>query len=75
MKHGLPNKKMTLSYQTCLETHLGKKSALLVSLLVVVLQSIQDVRLEGVAEALPFPILFESRRKKSNDCSPKRNLR
>lgn len=75
MKHGLPNKKMTLSYQTYLETHLGKKAGLLVSLLVVVLQSVRDVRLEVVAEALPFPILFESRRKKSNDCSRERNLR
>lgn len=38
----------------------------LLSLLVTVLDSICDVRLETIAEALPLPLLFENRRKKFN---------
>ena len=43
----------------------GRDYSLLV-LVITVLQTIRDVRLETVAEALPLPILFESRRKKCN---------
>lgn len=73
MKHGLPTKMMPTSYQTCLTNALGEKSFLLVALLVNVLQTIQDVRLEKLAEALPLPILFESRRKKYRGYSRRRN--
>ncbi|WP_293111195.1 IS4 family transposase, partial [Moorena sp. SIO3I6] len=37
---------------------------LVLSLLVTVLQSVKNVRLETLAASIPFPILFESRRKK-----------
>ena len=53
-------------YQTYIERQLSARQALLLSLLVTVLHSIRDVRLETIAEALPLPILFESRRKKFN---------
>ncbi|MEL7052229.1 MAG: hypothetical protein AAGM45_10645 [Cyanobacteria bacterium J06588_5] len=55
-----------LIYQTHIEKQLSARQALLLSLLVTVLHSIRDVRLETIAEALPLPILFESRRKKFN---------
>ena len=53
-------------YQSYLEKTLSARQWLLLSLLVTVVQTIRDVRLETIAEALPLPILFESRRKKSN---------
>ncbi|MEL6814699.1 MAG: hypothetical protein AAFP03_07775 [Cyanobacteria bacterium J06598_3] len=53
-------------YQTHIGKQLSARQALLLSLLVTVLHSIRDVRLETIAEALPLPILFESRRKKFN---------
>ena len=53
-------------YQDYIEQHLSARQSLLLSLLVSVLHTIRDVRLEVIAEALPLPILFESRRKKSN---------
>ncbi|MGB7488152.1 MAG: IS4 family transposase, partial [Phormidesmis sp.] len=51
-------------YQSYIERQLSDRQSLLLSLLVTVIHSIRDVRLETIAEALPLPILFESRRKK-----------
>ena len=51
-------------YQSYIEQQLSARQSLLLSLLVSVLHTIRDVRLEVIAEALPLPILFESRRKK-----------
>jgi len=53
-------------YQSYLEKTLSARQSLLLSLLVTVVHTIRDVRLETIAEALPLPILFESRRKKYN---------
>ena len=53
-------------YQTPLKRQLNESQYLLLCLLVVLLQTVRDVRLEILAEALPLPILFESRRKKFN---------
>lgn len=57
-------------YQSYLEQQLSARQSLLLSLLVGVLHTIRDVRLETIAEALPLPILFESRRKKFNGSLP-----
>ncbi len=57
-------------YQSYLEQQLSARQSLLLSLLVGVLHTIRDVRLEAIAEALPLPILFESRRKKFNGSLP-----
>ena len=54
------------TYQSYLKQQLSARQSLLLSLLVSVLHTIRDVRLEVIAEALPLPILFESRRKKFN---------
>ncbi|MEL6161404.1 MAG: hypothetical protein AAFQ40_07070 [Cyanobacteria bacterium J06623_5] len=54
------------TYQAPLKQHLTARAYLLLSLLVTVVQTCRDVRIESIAEALPLPILFESRRKKSN---------
>ena len=51
-------------YQTHLKSQLTTAQYLLLSLLVTVLQSIKQVKLETLATSLPIPILFESRRKK-----------
>lgn len=51
-------------YQTCLENQLEKSDLLLLTLLINVLQDIKEVSFEKIANALPLPILFESRRKK-----------
>lgn len=53
-------------YQTVISQHLCPRDYSFVSLLITVLHTIRDVRLETVAEAIPLPILFESRRKKCN---------
>ena len=53
-------------YQSPLRTHLSERDYSLLALVVTILQTIRDVRLETIAEALPLPILFESRRKKCN---------
>ena len=50
--------------QTCLENQLEKSDLLLLTLLINVLQDIKEVSFEKIANALPLPILFESRRKK-----------
>lgn len=54
-------------YQAYIEQRLSARQSLLLSLLVTVLHTIRNVRLETISEALPLPILFESRRKKFND--------
>jgi len=51
-------------YQTIVQNELGYATYLLVTLLVASLQTLKQVKLERLAEALPLPILFESRRKK-----------
>ena len=53
-------------YQTPLKRHLDARQYLLLTLLVTVVHNCRDVRLETLAQSLPLPILFESRRKKSN---------
>lgn len=55
-----------LIYQADLKPRLEARAYLLLCLLVTVLESLRDLRLERIAEALPMPILFESRRKKCN---------
>lgn len=52
------------SYQTHLQSQLSQAEYLLLTLLVNLLQSIKQVKLETLATALPFPITFNSRRKK-----------
>ena len=52
------------SYQTHLQSQLSRAEYLLLTLLVNLLQSIKQVKLETLATALPFPIIFDSRRKK-----------
>jgi hypothetical protein len=51
-------------YQTNLENQLSQSQLLFLNLLINVLQDIKEVSLEKIANALPLPILFESRRKK-----------
>jgi len=51
-------------YQKHLTAQLNKKSYLILSILVQLLQSYRWVRLEELANKFPQPILFESRRKK-----------
>jgi hypothetical protein len=51
-------------YQTHLQSQLSRADYLLLILLVDLLQSIKQVKLEILATALPFPITFNSRRKK-----------
>jgi len=50
-------------YQTHLQSQLSRADYLLLTLLVNLLQSIKQVKLETLATALPFPITFDSRRK------------
>ncbi|MEL6814368.1 MAG: hypothetical protein AAFP03_06085 [Cyanobacteria bacterium J06598_3] len=57
-------------YQAHIEQQLSARQFLLLSLLISILHQIRDVRLEVIAEALPLPILFESRRKKFNGSLP-----
>ncbi len=51
-------------YQINLENQLSESELLFLNLLINVLQDIKEVSLEKIANALPVPILFESRRKK-----------
>ena len=55
---------LPLLYQTHLESQLEDSELLFFNLLINVLQDIKEVSLEKIANALPIPILFESRRKK-----------
>lgn len=57
---------MSPFYQTHLQSQLNRADYLLFTLLVNLLQSIKQVKLEALATALPLPITFESRRKKIN---------
>jgi len=52
------------SYQTHLQSQLNRAEYLLLTLMINLLQSIKQVKLEALATALPLPITFESRRKK-----------
>jgi hypothetical protein len=52
------------SYQTHLQSQLSRAEYLLLTLLVNLLQSSRQVKLETLATALPLPITFNSRRKK-----------
>ncbi|NEO40923.1 MAG: hypothetical protein F6J90_33160 [Moorea sp. SIOASIH] len=51
-------------YQNHLKSQLTTAHYLLCCLLVTVLQSVKNVKLETLAASLPLPIMFESRRKK-----------
>ena len=53
-------------YADVITHRLSARDYSLLTLVITVLQVIRDGRLETVAEALPLPILFESRRKKCN---------
>jgi hypothetical protein len=57
-------KMLPLFYQTHLQSQLNQAEYLLLLMLVNLLQSIKQVKLETLATALPLPITFESRRKK-----------
>ncbi len=51
-------------YQNHLRSQLSLAEYLLLKILIQILQSIKQVSLESLANALPIPIKFESRRKK-----------
>jgi hypothetical protein len=51
-------------YQKILQNELNCSNYLLLTLMVAALQLLKQVKLELIAEAIPLPILFESRRKK-----------
>ncbi|MBV8886915.1 MAG: hypothetical protein JO235_23375 [Chroococcidiopsidaceae cyanobacterium CP_BM_RX_35] len=46
------------SYQTHLQSQLSRSKYLLLTLLVNLLQSIKQTKLETLATALPFPVMF-----------------
>lgn len=54
------------NYQSVISQWLSPSDSTFLLLLVSVIHRLRDVRLEVVAEALPLPIKFESRRKKHN---------
>jgi hypothetical protein len=58
---------LPLFYQTHLQTQLNRSEYLLLTILINLLQSIKQVKLETLATALPLPITFNSRRKKFRD--------
>jgi hypothetical protein len=51
-------------YQTHLQQHLTRAQFLVLSILLALLQSERQVKLEGLAKACPYPIATESRRRK-----------
>ena len=51
-------------YQEILQNELKRSTYLLLNLMVAALQFLKQVKLEVIAETIPLPILFESRRKK-----------
>ena len=53
-------------YQDHLKSQLTTAQYILLEILVRLLQSYRSVTIETLAEALPLPVLFESRRKKYN---------
>jgi hypothetical protein len=62
-------KMLPSSYQTHLQSQLSRAEYLLLSILVNLLQSIKQVKLETLATALPLPITFNSRQKKNSAIS------
>jgi hypothetical protein len=58
------NKMISELHQKLLERELGRPQYLLLLLIVGILQKLKQVKLEILAESLPLPIKFESRRKK-----------
>lgn len=54
------------NYQSVISQLLSPSDSAFLALVVSVIHRLRDVRLETVAEALPLPIKFESRRKKRN---------
>lgn len=57
--------KMLLTlYQAHLQSQLNRADYLLLACLIQLLQTIKQVRLEALAQALPLPIIFESRRRR-----------
>ena len=61
-------------YQKILEKELNRSTYLLLTLVVASLQLFKQVKLEWLAEALPLPILFESRRQKLRRFLRNKNL-
>ena len=59
-----PTKMIAKEYQNLIQNELNYATYLFLTLLVASLQVLKQVKLERLAEALPLPILFESRRKK-----------
>ena len=55
---------MLTFYQTHLESQLGASDYIFLQILINVLQAVKKVSIEALANALPIPIMFESRRKK-----------
>ena len=51
-------------YQKILQNELNYSTYVLLTLMVAALQLLKQVKLELIAEAIPLPILFESRRQK-----------
>ena len=51
-------------YQTHLESQLSASDYIFLQILINVLQAVKKVSIEALANALPIPITFESRRKK-----------
>ncbi|UXE60866.1 MAG: hypothetical protein KA717_36350 [Woronichinia naegeliana WA131] len=51
-------------YEATLQENLSRAEYLFLFVVVGCLQILQDMRLERIAEALPIPILMESRRRK-----------
>ena len=51
-------------YQIHLESQLGSSDYIFLQILINVLQAVKKVSIEALANALPIPIMFESRRKK-----------
>jgi hypothetical protein len=51
-------------YQKTLENELGRAKYLLLTLIVASWQMLKVAKLDLLAESLPLPILFESRKKK-----------
>ena len=51
-------------YQTHLESQLSARDYIFLQILINVLQAVKKVSIEALANALPIPITFESRRKK-----------
>jgi hypothetical protein len=64
VRHPSKENMIAEEYKATLQGTLSRAQYLLLTLVVGCLQRLQDMRLERIAEALPIPILMESRRKK-----------